>query len=218
LFFHILEGRGPTPKSPSDQRTDDPVNAFSYAGKSLSVRGPILTTSSPGIPSPIGSEPLKAPTVQDVSLAVGEAGMPDPGSVGRPQTKSGKGASWVEQYTKLADEIQLWHYSAKTPRSYMGWVRALQSFTKSKPPESLSPDDVKEFLTSLAVRRKVSSSTQNQAFNALLFFFRRGEHAGCVIKALTSAPSIASRDPSPQNFPGRFLPFSGCWGRATVCI
>jgi len=36
----------------------------------------------------------------------------------------------------------------------------------------ISTDDVKEYLTFLAVKRKVSASTQNQAFNALLFFFR----------------------------------------------
>lgn len=68
--------------------------------------------------------------------------------------------------------IRMRHDSAKTLKSYMGWARPFQSFTKSKLPQSLSPDDVREFLTSLAVRRKVSASTQNQAFNALLFFFR----------------------------------------------
>ncbi|MFC1896077.1 site-specific integrase [Thermodesulfobacteriota bacterium] len=51
-------------------------------------------------------------------------------------------------------------------------MRKIQTFTKSKEPVLLSPDDVKEFLTFLAIGRKVSSSTQNQAFNALLFFFR----------------------------------------------
>ena len=33
-------------------------------------------------------------------------------------------------------------------------------------------DDVKEFLTFLAVKKKVAASSQNQAFNALLFLFR----------------------------------------------
>ena len=39
------------------------------------------------------------------------------------------------------------------------------------PPEQLAPDDVKEFLTFLAVKRSVTASTQNQAVNSLLFFF-----------------------------------------------
>jgi Phage integrase, N-terminal SAM-like domain len=36
--------------------------------------------------------------------------------------------------------------------------------------------DVREFLTWLAVQRKVSASTQNQAFDALLFFYRHVLH------------------------------------------
>jgi hypothetical protein len=36
----------------------------------------------------------------------------------------------------------------------------------------LGSDDVKDFLSYLALTRRVSSSTQNQAFNALLFLFR----------------------------------------------
>ena len=55
-------------------------------------------------------------------------------------------------------------------------MRRFQAFTRSKSPESLSPVDVKEFLTFLAVKKKVSASTQNQAFNALLFFFRHVLH------------------------------------------
>jgi len=98
LFFQILERRVPSPKSPPDQETGDPVNGLSYPGKSLSVREPILITSSPGIPSPRGLERLKAPAVQDVSLAVGEQGMREPGSGAPPQAKSGRGVSWVERW------------------------------------------------------------------------------------------------------------------------
>ena len=49
-------------------------------------------------------------------------------------------------------------------------MKKFQTFTKSKALELLSTDDVKEYLTFLAVERKVSASTQNQAFNTLLFF------------------------------------------------
>ena len=51
-------------------------------------------------------------------------------------------------------------------------MRQFQTFTCSKSPAELSTDDVKAFLTFLAVKRKVSASTQNQAFNSLLFFYR----------------------------------------------
>lgn len=56
--------------------------------------------------------------------------------------------------------------------TYTGWARKFQPFTESKDPTLLTTEDVKEFLTSLAVKEQVAASTQNQAFNALLFFFR----------------------------------------------
>jgi integron integrase len=82
------------------------------------------------------------------------------------------GVSWKAEYTSLAHEIQVRHYSPKTLRAYTQWVRHFQTFTKNKDPALLSSSDVKEFLTFLTVTRKVSASTQNQAFNALLFFYR----------------------------------------------
>ncbi len=82
------------------------------------------------------------------------------------------GASWVAQFTRLVEEIQVRHYSPKTLKTYRLWLRQFQAFTRSKPPESLSAADVKEFLTWLAVKKEVAASTQNQAFNALLFFYR----------------------------------------------
>lgn len=82
------------------------------------------------------------------------------------------GASWAGEFSRMGEEIALRHYSPKTLRSYLGWMRKLQTFTKSKSPELLTTEDVKAFLTNLAVHHSVSASTQNQAFNALLFFFR----------------------------------------------
>lgn len=82
------------------------------------------------------------------------------------------GASWKAEYARLANEIQVRHYSPKTLKTYTHWLGQFQTFTRSKDPGTLSSSDVKEFLTFLAVTRKVSASTQNQAFNALLFFYR----------------------------------------------
>ena len=82
------------------------------------------------------------------------------------------GADWTPAYNKLNSEIKIRHYSPKTFKAYTGWVRQLQNFTKSKDPQLLCATDVKEFLTFLAVQRKVSASSQNQAFNALLFFYK----------------------------------------------
>lgn len=74
----------------------------------------------------------------------------------------------------MAAEIKVRHYSRKTLRTYALWSRNFQKFLKNKPPEDLSTEDVKEYLTFLAVKCKVAASTQNQAFNSLLFFYRHG--------------------------------------------
>jgi site-specific recombinase XerD len=76
----------------------------------------------------------------------------------------------------LADDIRVRHHSPKTLNAYRAWVRHFQTFTRSKDPAALSSADVREFLTFLAVQRRVSASTQNQAFNALLFFYRHVLH------------------------------------------
>lgn len=82
------------------------------------------------------------------------------------------GANWVSIYDNLKAEIKLRHYSPKTFTSYRAWVRKFQAFLKSKDSRLISQQDVKAFLTDLAVEKKVAASTQNQAFNALLFLFR----------------------------------------------
>ncbi len=83
-----------------------------------------------------------------------------------------KNANWVPAYNSLNNEISLRHYSPKTLRSYTGWVRRFQGYTKSKDTGLLTAVDAKDYLTFLAVKRRVSASSQNQAFNALLFFFK----------------------------------------------
>lgn len=70
------------------------------------------------------------------------------------------GVSWKNEYTRLEDEILLRHYSRKTLKTYRQWLRKFQAFTRSKTPESLAVDDVKEFLTCLAVKHEVAASTR----------------------------------------------------------
>jgi len=72
----------------------------------------------------------------------------------------------------LRGSLPLFIGKLQEKKRYAGWTRQLQSFTRQKAPALLTIDDVKSFLTHLAVKRKVAASTQNQAFNALLFLFR----------------------------------------------
>jgi len=82
------------------------------------------------------------------------------------------GADWTALYKNLESSVKVRHYSPKTLKAYRGWIHHLQNFVKSKDPKLLEMTDVKDFLSFLAVDRKVSASSQNQAFNGLLFLFR----------------------------------------------
>jgi integron integrase len=83
-----------------------------------------------------------------------------------------KSPAWDQAIDKLAAEIKTRHYSRKTLKTYADWCRKFQRYLRDKPPDELSSVDVKEYLTYLAVKCRVAASTQNQAFNALLFLFR----------------------------------------------
>ena len=83
-----------------------------------------------------------------------------------------KAKEWKAAFNELNGLIKIKHYSPKTLRAYTTWIRNFQGFTRNKDIKTLLPSDVKDFLEYLAVKRNVSASTQNLAFNSLLFFFR----------------------------------------------
>lgn len=93
----------------------------------------------------------------------------------------GVGSAGMEEFNaeRLIDEtkrfIRVKHYSYSTERTYIDWINRFFQYLKEIKgvrvgrPES---EDIRNYLTHLAVKKRVSSSTQNQAFNALLFLFR----------------------------------------------
>jgi integron integrase len=64
------------------------------------------------------------------------------------------------------------HYSPRTERAYLGWIRRYLAFGGGRPVEAMGAAEVTKFLSVLAVRHKVSASTQNQALSSLLFLYR----------------------------------------------
>ena len=68
--------------------------------------------------------------------------------------------------------IRARHYSRRTEKAYLGWIRRFISFNGGRDPHELGARDVAQFLSMLAVRGNVAASTQNQAFSGLLFLYR----------------------------------------------
>ena len=84
----------------------------------------------------------------------------------------GRRASWEREYRDLEASVKMRNYSRKTLAAYRLWVGKFQAFVLSRPSGELGADEVRGFLSELAVRHGVAASTQDQAFNALLFFYR----------------------------------------------
>ncbi|HVO67830.1 MAG TPA: integron integrase [Syntrophales bacterium] len=72
--------------------------------------------------------------------------------------------------------IRFRHYSHSTERVYLQWIERFLDYVfhaeKKTKISDIATGDYKNFLVYLSHKRKVSSSTQNQAFNAIRFFFR----------------------------------------------
>ena len=73
------------------------------------------------------------------------------------------------------DVMRRRHYSIRTEQTYCGWIKRYIVHFNMKSRADLSDGErkVEEFLTFLARDRNVAASTQNQALNALLFFYKQ---------------------------------------------
>lgn len=74
--------------------------------------------------------------------------------------------------TQMCNAIRVRQYSGSTERIYVQWARRFIVFHSKRHPDLMGKDEVEAFLTHLAIDRKVSPSTQNQALQAILFLYR----------------------------------------------
>lgn len=75
----------------------------------------------------------------------------------------------LDQYRQA---LRARHYSRRTEATYCSWVKRFVFFHNVCHPMEMAEREINAFLTHLAVKEKVSASTQNQALSALLFLYR----------------------------------------------
>ncbi len=77
---------------------------------------------------------------------------------------------------QVSDVIRLKHYSYKTEKSYINWIKRYILFHNKRyhkrHPREMPGKEIEEFLTYLAVHENVAASTQNQALSAILFLYK----------------------------------------------
>jgi integron integrase len=135
-----------------------------------------LKTSLKKVPS-LAKDPMTTPIDQKVSV------------------------QWKQILEEAKTAIRLRHFSLSTEKTYLGWIARFKSFLKDRDPHLLEANDMKNYLSHLALHGRVSASTQNQAFNALLFLYRHTlrkevDDLTAVVRAKRkiNLPTVLSRD------------------------
>ena len=101
---------------------------------------------------------------------------------------------------RLTEVIRRKHLALATERSYCAWLRRYCDNLKKFPTQLSSEQKLERFLNALA-QGNVAASTQNQAFNAIIFFYQ--EALGVELKNVRALrarrPAQIRRAPSPTD-------------------
>lgn len=122
---------------------------------------------------------------------------------------------WDTVFRRLKEEIRVRQYSPKTLATYRTWIEQFRKYLRSRRPDTLTADDAAAYLTHLATDQHVAASTQNQAFNALLFLYRhilKAEYdlKGKVVRARRKRyiPVVLTREEVDRVIGGLAYPFN----------
>jgi site-specific recombinase XerD len=74
---------------------------------------------------------------------------------------------------RVRTAVRLRHYSRRTEKAYVDWIRRYIVFHQKKHPSTMGATEIVAFLSWLAVDRRVSASTHNQALSAVLFLYKQ---------------------------------------------
>jgi len=78
---------------------------------------------------------------------------------------------------QVRQTIRLKHYSRSTEDSYLHYILDYIRYHNKRHPKELGVDEIRAYLTHLAVHKRVAASTQNVALSALLFLYKEVLHA-----------------------------------------
>ena len=95
----------------------------------------------------------------------------------------------------LRKAIRIRHYSIRTEKAYVGWVKRFILYHHKRHPTDMAETEVAAFLSHLAVDLVVAPATQNQALNALSFLYK-----AVLARPLGDVPEIV-RAKRPRRLP-----------------
>lgn len=124
-------------------------------------------SANTGGTTPARARPAHAGSGREESRVPSAAILPPAGSESAGTAKPAR--TLLDQ---VRERVRLRHYSIRTERAYVSWVRRFVLANGRRHPRELGGAEVERFLTDLAARDDVASGTQNQALAALLFLYR----------------------------------------------
>jgi integron integrase len=78
---------------------------------------------------------------------------------------------------KLLDQvrsvIRQKHYSIRTEHAYVQWIKKFIFYHNTRHPKDMGEKEISQFISYLATHKRVASSTQNQALNAIVFLYKQ---------------------------------------------
>jgi len=145
------------------------------------VTRPVVPQRSARLPEATPLEALTPPPF----LMWQEAPAPAPkpaSSAPNPEFARMSDPAHAELLERVRRSIRTLHYSRRTERAYSYWVRRFVAHYGARDPRRMGVDEIRGFLSHLALAEHVGASTQSQALCALLFLYRRalGKDLGLV--------------------------------------
>jgi len=78
----------------------------------------------------------------------------------------------VKLLDQVRNDLRVKHYSLRTEQSYTSWIKRFVLYHNKKHPAEMDAKEVSAFLSHLAIDKNVSSATQNQALQAILYLYK----------------------------------------------
>src|SRR3990170_1938020 len=73
---------------------------------------------------------------------------------------------------RVRTELRTNHYSLRTEKTYISWILRFILFNNKRHPKEMGAEEIKTFVNNLAINHHVSSSTQNQALQSILYLYK----------------------------------------------
>ena len=112
------------------------------------------------------------------------------------QNRIPEGAVYHPKSHRLMDQVNeimiYYHYSRSTIKNYRKWILDYIRFHNMQHPKDMAKSEIEGFLSHLAINKKCSISTQNQAFNAIVFLYKHVLH----LSVSNELSAVRSKNPA----------------------